>query len=141
MSIYKPPSGLILNARDWFDFLDQFKDKILIGGDFNLQENFRMPLLESMVDLDLHVLLNSEEPIHFDLVHCKESSLDLTIISSDIALLARWRVSEDLWGSTTIPFSFLWNYQQRIIFAIEEEGNYTQLKQIGIGSDPTWMIC
>lgn len=103
MSIYKPPSELILNARDWFDFLDQFKGKILIGGDFNLQENFRMPLLESMVDLDLHVLLNSEEPIHFDLVHCKESSLDLTIISSDIALLTRWRVSKDLWGSDHYP--------------------------------------
>lgn len=106
-SIHRPPRGPTLNFRDWHGFLSQLQDRVFIGGDFNLREECRFPLLEAMLDVDL-VLLNNNEPTHFDLSKCVESSLDLSIISSSLAVNAKWEVSQELWRSDHYPlFIFL----------------------------------
>lgn len=75
---------------------------MLIGGDFNFHEDSRTSLLEALSDLDL-VLLNNEEPTHYDLSHNVEKSLDLSITGADLAFLTSWRVSNDLWGNDHYP--------------------------------------
>ena len=106
VSVYRPPSNSTINYREWSSFLTQFQGLTLLGGDFNLHDDPRTTLVEAMTDLD-YVLLNSEEPTHYDLANNTESSIDLTIISSTIALLSKWEVTSDLWGSDHYPILYI----------------------------------
>ncbi|XP_025262523.1 uncharacterized protein LOC109610335 isoform X2 [Camponotus floridanus] len=102
ISLYRPPSSSRINSRSWRNFFANFRDKVLVGGDFNLPYDQIIPLEEGIIDLDI-TLLNDETPTFWDLERNHASKLDLSLISSSIVLETSWLINQDPWGSDHFP--------------------------------------
>ncbi|CAH0728276.1 unnamed protein product, partial [Brenthis ino] len=107
LSVYCPPS-LIISKSDWDRLLSLYTKKTLILGDFNAHHSnwsnkidYKGSLMfDALVDSNF-ITLNNGEATRMRLVNgrLQQSSPDITLVSSDIALQFNWRVINETLGS------------------------------------------
>lgn len=113
-NFYKFPSTIV-SYNEWrniFNFFARF-ERVIVMGDFNSHhtywgaarsnnesDNF-VSLLE---DSDL-ILLNDNSHTYFSHSGTTSSTLDLTLVSSNLATIANWQVLDDQRGSDHLPTS------------------------------------
>nr|BDT63038.1 MAG: hypothetical protein [Trachysalambria curvirostris nimavirus] len=108
-SIYLPPGDL--NIEELEDVIGQLPQPFLLLGDFNGRNilwgdtmcNSRGRALESLFLRNDAVVLNGDNPTHFQIQTGTFSNIDLSVSSGDIQLDFTWQVMEDLHGSDHFP--------------------------------------
>lgn len=104
VSCYRPSStASFVDASDWAQFLDQFSDSHLIGGDFNAHLSLwgdwmdcpeGKSLVEAMEIRDV-ACLNDGSPTYLSSSSGNESNVDLTFVDSISAWLFDWKTGVD----------------------------------------------
>lgn len=103
------PSDIITSQSDWNDMFSMVSSKTLILGDFNAHhlvwsyktDTRGRQIVNCLDDNDNLILLNSGSATRFQMVEgtLRESSPDLSLISSDVALHFDWSVTLESLGS------------------------------------------
>ncbi|XP_024085076.1 uncharacterized protein LOC112127847, partial [Cimex lectularius] len=104
-----------VSALEWYNFFKAIAKPCIIGGDFNAHHlalgsewthKKGADLIEALEKHDL-IFLNDGSPTKVKLPnHVRHSAVDVTLVSSDLALKSDWRVLEDPIGSDHLPVLF-----------------------------------
>jgi ribonuclease HI len=110
-SVYLPNSSS-LNVKDLNDLVNQLPIPFILLGDFNSHHYYwgsercdtRGRIVADWLDShDNIVLLNTDQPTHFDSSTGRTSNIDLTIASQNISSYFEWNAFEDLYDSDHFP--------------------------------------
>lgn len=113
VSIYVPPGRLPVQQvrtelTDLFGELNQLTGKVVIGGDFNAHHPEWSPLskscprgahLSELIADSKFCLMNKGESTTIALPDERDSAIDLTLVSADLAPKVSWRVQDEEFGS------------------------------------------
>ena len=109
-SIYLPP-GIDFPATQLGLLVSELPPPFLLLGDFNAHNmlwgcatsNTRGRQLERVINQENMCILNTGSPTHFSLPSGRQSALDLSFSSPELASLVDWSVSKDPMGSDHFP--------------------------------------
>jgi hypothetical protein len=131
----------VISQESFSQFLDALPSDVILGGDFNarvrtpgivsqnfLGQNLYFALLDSTL-----VLLNSEQPTHVGRYGAENNALDLSFVSSNLAVNLQWYLLQDVYGSDHIPICMKIEIQPPKINTtptFQQPGHYWILKRI-----------
>lgn len=110
VSIYVKPNSRI-STQQWNIFFSSIPKPFLVGGDFNahnmawgcdLNDTLGKKLMDSLDENNL-AYLNNGSITHLGNLNNRNSAIDLTICTSDIANIFRWSTISDPYGSDHLP--------------------------------------
>lgn len=110
ISIYIPPQVKI-SKNNMVKFLSQFKDNIILGGDFNAHHtnwgnDYICEKGAAVYEATLqsnYVILNDGTSTYSPHWKCVLSAIDITIVSSCLTAFCEWHSITDNWGSDHRP--------------------------------------
>lgn len=104
VSCYRPPNIGNVSSREWFSFINQFGNRVLFGGDFNVHNELwgsthtcssGAQLWEGLFDSDF-VLLNNGSPTFHSASHRSNSVIVLSFTHCSMALDFDWKVTRSM---------------------------------------------
>ena len=112
-SIYIPPNFEHAELlRHLNHLVAQFRHPFLLLGDFNAHSpswwdgqslDARGRVIDDFIDINRLIILNCNQPTHFNLSHNTESAIDLSISSTCLAPWFQWSVDSDIHDSDHYP--------------------------------------
>ena len=105
------PNRHEINLTELKQLIDQLPRPFILLGDFNSHNSLwgsrhtdiRGRKIEKLLDEPDLVLLNNNQPTHFNMSNAALSSIDLSLCSSNIAQTINWNVLDDLYDSDHFP--------------------------------------
>lgn len=112
-----PNANNNLTSQEWTRFLDEVinngNDLLFIGGDLNahhaswgsVRNCCNGNIIYNYTDPAQLTILNNGDYTHFNGINNTKSNIDLTIVSTNLALECIWKVETDNWRSDHFPIS------------------------------------
>lgn len=105
------PNSQPLDLHNLKDLINQLPRPFILLGDFNAHStlwgcsntNSRGKIIESLLESEDVILLNSMKPTYYSTAHGTSSSIDLSFCTPDIAPLFLWSAHDTLFGSDHFP--------------------------------------